>query len=115
VDVGELRDQHRHSLTRPRWPRPAGTGTPQPAHAPPPDRTARHARAGSGTGVPNATFDYLPKGAACSPSSEARVRTSGPAHFGRRTAGIVTASGTLTLREAAYEEPIQGETRRWRH
>jgi hypothetical protein len=23
VDVGELRDQHRHSLTRPRWPRPA--------------------------------------------------------------------------------------------
>jgi hypothetical protein len=62
VDVGELRDQHRHSLTRPRWPRPAGTGTPQPAHAPPPDRTARHARAGSGTGsttsrrVPSARF-----------------------------------------------------------
>jgi hypothetical protein len=26
-----------------------------------------------------------------------------------------TASGTLILREAAYEEPIQGETRRWRH
>jgi hypothetical protein len=33
VDVGELSDQHRHSLTRPRWPRPAVTGTPQPAHA----------------------------------------------------------------------------------
>src|SRR5215216_1760660 len=46
-----------------------------------------------------------------------RVRTSGfrPARFGRRTAGIVTESGTLTLREAAYEEPIQEETRRWRH
>jgi hypothetical protein len=25
------------------------------------------------------------------------------------------ASSTLTLREAAYEEPIQGETGRWRH
>jgi hypothetical protein len=51
------------------------------------------------------------------PSSEARVRTSGfrPAHFGRRTAGIVAASGTLILREAACEEPIQGETGRWRH
>jgi hypothetical protein len=32
-----------------------------------------------------------------------------------KPAGIVTASGTLTLREAAYEEPIQGETGRWRH
>jgi len=30
-------------------------------------------------------------------------------------AGIATASGTLTLREAAYEEPIQGETGRWRY
>jgi hypothetical protein len=30
-------------------------------------------------------------------------------------AGIVTAGGTLTRREAAYEEPIQGETGRWRH
>jgi hypothetical protein len=50
-----------------------------------------------------ATFDYLPNGAARSPSLEARVRTSGfrPAHFGRRTAGIVTASGTLT-----YEKPL---------
>jgi hypothetical protein len=62
VDVGELRDQHRHSLTRPRWPRPAGTGTPEPAHAPPPDRTARHARAGSGTGVPKRDLRLPPEG-----------------------------------------------------
>jgi hypothetical protein len=33
----------------------------------------------------------------------------------KKPAGIVTAGGTLTLREAAYEEPIQGETGRWRH
>jgi hypothetical protein len=33
----------------------------------------------------------------------------------KKPAGIVTASGTLILRAAAYEEPIQGETGRWRH
>jgi hypothetical protein len=35
--------------------------------------------------------------------------------FRKKPAGIVTAGGTLTLREAAYEEPIQGEPERWRH
>jgi hypothetical protein len=64
----------------------------------------------------NATFDHLPKGAACSPSSEARVRTSIPtSSLRKKETGIVTASGTLTLREAACEEPIQGRQRRWRH
>src|SRR4029450_4970476 len=75
VDVGELRDQHRHSLTRPQWPRP--TGPPQPAHAPPPDRTDCQARAGSGTGVPKRDLRLLPNGAARSPFSEGRVRTPG--------------------------------------
>jgi hypothetical protein len=68
VDVGELRDQHRHSLTRPRWPRPAGTGTPQP-----------RARTSAGSNRSPCSrriwnrLDYLPKGAVCSLSSEARV------------------------------------------
>src|SRR5215216_1760662 len=110
VDVGELRDQHGHSLTRPQWPRPPGLERHSPRARASAGWNARHARAGSGTGVPRRDFDYLPKGAARSPSSEARVRTSGfrPARFGRTTAGIVTASGTLTLREAAYEEPFKG-------
>src|SRR4029453_19066094 len=108
VDVGELRDQHRHSLTRPQWPRP--TGPPQPAHAPPPHRTDCQARAGSGTGVPKRGLRLLPNGAARSPSSEARVRTSGsrPARVGKRTAGIVTASGTLPTRSRSRGSRFKG-------
>lgn len=63
------------------------------------------------------------------PRADSKSRPGVSAHLGRsgslpprpghayveKPAGIVTASGTLTLREAACEKPIQGETGRWSH
>jgi hypothetical protein len=115
-DVGEFRDQHRHSLTRPRWPRPLRLER-KPAHAPPPDRTARHPRAGSGTGVPKRDGRLPPEGRGL-----LAFLGGASSNLGIPTSSLRKKDGRDRYRER-YSDPTRSrlrgadsrETGRWRH